>query len=153
MRSRRSTIYIYICFPPPVTWPSATRGARASINTDLCGAPPPPQSNPAELNPTCDRHTYMHSFDRIRNTKSKICKLVYINMHTSIVQQPDKVFNKWKNYFNNDLSIDILLNSFEIIYNCTTFIYLHIFHFKLLHQILANNEALIQMDIDRIRFM
>ena len=29
-----------------------------------------------------------------------------MNMLTPIVQQPDKVFNKWKNYFNNDLSID-----------------------------------------------
>ena len=52
----------------------------------------------------------------------KICKLVYMNMLTPIVQQPDKVFNKWKNYFNNDLSIDDWLNSFEIIYNCTKFI-------------------------------
>ena len=88
--------------------------------------------------------TYMHSFDRIRSTKSKICKLVhvYMNMLTPIVQQPDKVFNKWKNYFNNDLSIDDWLNSFEIIYNCTKFIDLHFFHFKMLHQTLANNEAL-----------
>ena len=76
--------------------------------------------------------TYMHSFDRIRSTKSKICKLVYMNMLTPIVQQPDKVFNKWKNYFNNDLSIDDWLNSFEIIYNCTKFIDLHFFHFKML---------------------
>ena len=63
-------------------------------------------------------------------------------MLTPIVQQPDKVFNKWKHYFNNDLSIDDWLNSFEIIYNCTKFIDLHFFHFKMLHQTLANNEAL-----------
>ena len=54
MRYHCSTIYITLSrhLYTPVTRPSATRGARASINTDQCGAPPsPPPVQPCRAKP------------------------------------------------------------------------------------------------------
>ena len=84
----------------------------------------------------------MYTIDKIVSTKTKICKLVYRTMQQQKVEQPLNVFNKWRTYFNNELSMEDWLNSFEIIFSCTKFLDLYYFHFKMLHQILANNEAL-----------
>jgi hypothetical protein len=90
-----------------------------------------------------DNHTaYTYSIDKIINVKSKICKIVYAEMQQSIVQEPINVFNKWRTFFHNELTMEEWLNSFDIIFHCTHFVELHFFHFKMLHQILANNEAL-----------
>ena len=62
-------------------------------------------------------------------------------MQQKTLQKPENVFNKWKNYFNSNLTMEDWLSSFELTCQCTKFIDLHYFHFKMLHQILANNEA------------
>jgi len=59
-------------------------------------------------------------------------------MQKSIVQLPIKVFDK----FQGELTMEDWLNCFKLIFNCTIFVELHFFHFKMLHQILANNETL-----------
>jgi hypothetical protein len=90
-----------------------------------------------------DNHTaYTYSIDKIINVKSKICKIVYAEMQQSIVQEPINVFDKWRTFFHNELTMEEWLNSFDLIFHCTNFVELHFFHFKMLHQILANNEAL-----------
>ena len=43
---------------------------------------------------------------------------------------------------NSNLTMEDWLSSFELTFQCTKFIDLHYFHFRMLHQILANNEAL-----------
>ena len=61
-------------------------------------------------------------------------------MQQTTLQKPENVFNKWKNYFNSNVTMEDWLSSFT--FQCTKLIDLHYFHFRLLHQILANNEAL-----------
>ena len=86
--------------------------------------------------------TFIYPIDKIKNTKSKICKKVYREMQQKNLQKPENVFNKWKNYFNSNLTMEDWLSSFELAFQCTKFIDLQYFHFRMLHQILANNEAL-----------
>ena len=63
-------------------------------------------------------------------------------MQDSITELPNRVFLKWNNYFKNELNIDTWIQSFQNIYQNTQFIELQHFHFKMMHQTLANNEDL-----------
>ena len=85
---------------------------------------------------------YNYTINKIINAKTKICKMVYKDMENQITQPPQKVFTKWEQYFEQNLTMADWLNSFQIINSCTNLIDLRYFHFKMLHLILANNEAL-----------
>ena len=68
-------------------------------------------------------------------------------MISTNTEEPFRVQGKWGKYFNTQLENNIWENSFNIIYKCTQNNELHEFHFKLLHQILANNEALYRWNL------
>ena len=89
---------------------------------------------------------YKYNFDKLLQTKNKICKFVK-NMVNNITEKPQNVFDKWDSYFKQDLKYEEWVESLCNMYKCNKSIELQHFHFKMLHQTLANNETLFKWNL------